>query len=58
MLYKCPVLFKIRRLPDIIMNSSKIFKFIRYQPWNTREKQKVFDVPGVRVDVSFTKDIL
>ena len=26
--------------------------YCRYQPWNTREKQKVFDVPGIRVDVS------
>jgi len=30
-------------------------EFFRYQPWNTREKQKVFDVPGVRVDVSASR---
>jgi len=26
-------------------------EFYRYQPWNTREKQKVFDVPGIKIDL-------
>jgi len=30
-------------------------EFYRYQPWNTREKQKVFDVPGIRVDLPLSK---
>ena len=30
----------------------------RYQPWNNREKQRVFDVPGIRVDVRLLPDKL
>jgi len=30
-------------------------EFYRYQPWNTREKQKVFDVPGIKIDLSSTR---
>ena len=31
---------------------------VRYQPWNNREKQRVFDVPGIRVDVRLLPDKL
>ena len=30
----------------------------RFQPWNNREKERVFDVPGIRVDVRLLTDEL
>jgi len=30
-------------------------EFYRYQPWNTMEKQKVFDVPGIKIDMQASR---
>jgi len=30
-------------------------EFYRYQPWNVKAQQQVFDVPGIRVDLSQSK---